>query len=74
MKILTMIYRWFTCKCIHCGAKKMMVKRFDHPYLLGCTTAKHCPNGGPIDLDGTVQEKFISHKEARVQRALGLLK
>ena len=52
MKILTMVYRSCTFKCIYCGTK--------YTLLL-------CPN----NCDTT--KKFITHKEAEVQRALGLL-
>ena len=65
MKILTIIYRWVTLRCGYCGNKlgyDLYIGYFcptdmEKPFGHGCATRK----------------KFIRHKEAEIQRALGLL-
>ncbi|KKM91817.1 hypothetical protein LCGC14_1224660 [marine sediment metagenome] len=70
-----MSWRWITQRCVFCGNKK---KSYRHPYgILYC-----CPTD-ISDLDMahpqwgndrcSTKKKFLKRKEAKVQRALGLL-
>ncbi|KKL57765.1 hypothetical protein LCGC14_2232110 [marine sediment metagenome] len=73
IKILTIMYRWITQRCVFCGNKKK-----PYPYLYGGIL--YCC---PIDREDVyynngvngcyVSTTFIGYKEAKVQRALGLL-
>lgn len=65
MKILTMLYRYFTRRCIYCGTKK---ECYAFPY-----DSYYCPTDmGRSQCNGCSRvKKFIEHKEAKVQKALG---
>ena len=74
MKYLTMLYRKFTQRCIYCGNKKK--KHFDgwdsHFYCPSDLVNSHMSN--PALYNGcSKMKKFIKYKEAKVQKALGLL-
>jgi len=66
MKLFTMIYRWLTSRCTYCGTKKHL---YDIWGIFSC-----CPTDMSKDTIGCSKTKyFIKHREAKVQRALGLL-
>ena len=85
MKYLTMLYRKFTHRCIYCGLKK---EKFHH-MMFGSGGIYICPSNidakdcidahhihwryGYNNTGCITTKKFIKYKEAKVQRALGLL-
>jgi len=72
-----MLYRKFTQRCIYCGNKKK--RHFDgrdsYFYCLSdLVYTKMALWGNPALYNGcSKKKKFIKHKEAKVQKALGLL-
>lgn len=69
-----MIYRWLRSRCKYCGRKKI---RIDSIYdmlaaLYRCPT-DYMEGHGHIDGGCSNRKIFITFKEAKVQRALGLL-
>ena len=73
MKYLTIIYRWFTARCVYCGNKK---KHYDiWGGFASCPTdMENAHMSNPRLHNGcSKKKKFIKPKEAKVQRALGLL-
>ena len=69
MKILTIIYRFFTLRCTYCGSKKEYpVRGFSC-----CPTDVWQIHQGYTNKGCYITKKFINHKEAKVQKALGLL-
>ena len=71
MKILTMTWRWLTRRCVFCGSEKRPYsnKYYDIEY--------YCPTDLRFlqDVENiccSLSNKFITHKEGKVQRALGL--
>ena len=75
MKVFTILYRWFTARCIYCGNKKERYPMFGGDLC--------CPTDIVIEQHNCLwyrnsqgcshRKIFIKHKEAKVQRALGLL-
>lgn len=67
MKVLILIYRWVTARCVYCGAKKEQYSPVGGSLL--------CPTdmGLPFLYGCSHRKIFIKPKEAKVQRALGFL-
>lgn len=66
-----MLYRWFTARCMYCGNKK---RHYDiWGGFVSCPTDMGEKFQGYTNMGCYTKKKFIRHKEAKVQRALGLL-
>lgn len=70
-KLLTILYRLFTTRCIYCGNKKEQYSPFGGD--LQCPTNRDGDSWANRFTGCSYKKIFIKHKEARVQRALGLL-
>lgn len=74
-----MIWRRFTLRCVYCGSKKCHYDIWFDPEgaLFGCPTDMYLDMDMYTNMDTSNscshKKKFIGHKEANVQRALGLL-
>lgn len=69
-----MIYRYLTARCVYCGNKKEQYCPYGGD--LHCPTDMTCLDMAHPQWDKngcSYKKKFISYKEAKVQRALGFL-
>ena len=80
MKIFTIIYRKLTRRCIYCGMKKKCYHVKMHLCYYCCPSdwasyieSINIPRLIMYNTGCSTTKKFITYKEAKIQRALGLL-